>query len=281
MSTTWRQAGRRLALGLSTLLGRRPRGFFIPYRHADAARPPSSYPALAPLFARAEPSFQARLAAAARHLDALLGFGGAPPAPRWEQDWFPRLDGALAYALTRELAPRRIVEIGSGHSTRFLARAVADGGLKTSIVAVDPAPRAPLTGLAIECVYSLAQDAPLAIFDALVDGDVLFVDSSHVLMPGSDVDFILNTLLPRLPAGAYVHIHDVFLPDGYPASWAWRGYNEQQAMAPLLSSGAYEIVWASHYAATRLAADVAASGLARLKLPSGACESSLWLRKIR
>lgn len=279
MNTTWRQAGRRLALGLSTLLGRRPRGFFIPYRYAGAVRPPDSYPALAPLFVRAEPSFRARLAAAARHLDVLVGLGGAPPAPRWEQDWFPRLDGALAYALTRELAPRRIVEIGSGHSTRFLARAVADGGLATSILAIDPAPRAPLTGLAIECVYSLAQDAPPAIFDALVDGDVLFVDSSHVLMPGSDVDFILNTLLPRLPAGVYVHIHDVFLPDGYPASWAWRGYNEQQAMAPLLSSGAYEIVWASHYAASRLAADVAASGFARLTLPAGACESSLWLRK--
>src|SRR6185503_4717515 len=56
-----------------------------------------------------------------------------PPAPRWNQDWFPRLDAAAAYAMVRITQPRRIVEVGSGHSTRFLARAVADGGLATRI----------------------------------------------------------------------------------------------------------------------------------------------------
>jgi len=65
-----------------------------------------------------------------------------PPQPRWDQDWFPRLDAAAAYAIVRKTQPRRIVEVGSGHSTRFLARAVADGKLETEITAIDPQPRA-------------------------------------------------------------------------------------------------------------------------------------------
>src|SRR5262245_31183128 len=76
----------------------------------------------------------------ARELEAIGP--DAPPAPRWNQDWFPRLDAAAAYAMVRALRPKRIVEVGSGHSTRFLARAVADGGLDTRITAIDPEPRA-------------------------------------------------------------------------------------------------------------------------------------------
>src|SRR5690606_10000540 len=133
----------------------------------------------------------------------------------------------------------RIVEIGSGHSTRFLARAVSDGRLATQIVAVDPAPRAVIAGLPVAYRRSTLQsalvEAPL-LFDFGPD-DMLFVDSSHLLMPGSDVDLLLNRLVPRLPAGAVLHIHDVFLPDAYPAAWAWRGYNEQNAVAPLLACG--------------------------------------------
>ena len=54
------------------------------------------------------------------------------------------------------------------------------------------------------------------IIAAFHPGDLLFVDSSHILMPGTDVELILTELLPRLPAGALVQIHDIFLPDAYP-----------------------------------------------------------------
>lgn len=270
---------RRAALALATALGRR-RGIFIPYRYADAVAAPPAYPALAAAFAAAEPRFVARLAQAQAHLPRLGGFVATrPPEPRFDQDWFPRLDAAMAYTLVRDGAPRRIVEIGSGHSTRFLARAVRDGGLAAAITAIDPAPRAPLDGLAISFLRKTLQDAGAAPFAALAAGDVLFVDSSHVLVPGSDVDLVLNAVLPALPRGVLVHVHDVFLPDGYPADWAWRGYNEQNALAPLIATGAYELLWASHYVATRLAAAVAEHGLDALPLKPGARESSLWLRK--
>ena len=128
----------------------------------------------------------------------LLAIGAAPPpAPRWNQDWFPRLDAAAAYAMVRSLRPRRIVEVGCGHSTRFLARAVADGGLDTRITAIDPKPRASLAGLGIEWMASPVQR--VAAFPPLGEGDILFIDSSHQLKPGSDVEFLLKAVLPMLP----------------------------------------------------------------------------------
>src|SRR3546814_14308293 len=90
----------------------------------------------------AEAEFRAVLVAIDRHGDIVERFAEAPPPlPRWRQDWFPGLDGAAAYALVRQTRPARIVEVGSGHSTRLLARAVIDGGLPTAILCIDPAPR--------------------------------------------------------------------------------------------------------------------------------------------
>ncbi len=277
-----------LRFGLSTLLGLAPRGFFIPYRYAAsiAAAPRPPYDAVAALFHARADAFREVLALAETHAAALRAIGDAapPPAPRWSQDWFSRLDAAAAYALVRARAPRRIVEIGAGHSTRFLARAVADGGLETRITTIDPSPRAALAGLAVEWRRETLQAAATARagddpFAALARGDVLFVDSSHILMPGSDVDCLLNRVLPRLPAGVYIHFHDVFLPDDYPSAWARRGYNEQLAIAPLLLAGALKPLFASHFVATRLADALAQSVVAALPLPAGALESSLWVEK--
>ena len=277
---------RRLRFGLATLLGLAERGFFIPYRHAGAAPPPGRRPPYAPaeaLFRAQEPRFRETLAAIDAHGRDLLAIGAddPPPAPRWRQDWFPRLDAAAAYALLRRLRPSRVVEVGSGHSTRFLARAAADGALPTRITAIDPEPRADLSGLAgrVELLRATVQAVGPAPFARLGPGDMLLIDSSHVLMPGTDVDLLLNHILPALPAGIVLHVHDVFLPDDYPAGWAWRGYNEQLAVAALLAGGGFEPLFASHYAVTRMAGAVASSVAGRLPLPSGARESSLWLRK--
>lgn len=197
-----------------------------------------------------------------------------PPAPRWTQDWFPRLDAAAAYAIVRATRPGRIVEVGSGHSTRFLARAVADERLATRITAIDPRPRATLAGLPIDWLAMPVQQADPEIFSMLEPGDILFIDSSHQVKPGSDVEFLLERALPRLAGGVRVHFHDIFLPDDYPAAWAWRRYNEQHAVARLLEAG-FVAEFSSHQAQKAGLGGV----LARLPLVPGAIESSLWLRK--
>ena len=196
-----------------------------------------------------------------------------PPAPRWNQDWFPRLDAAAAYAMVRTLEPKRIVEVGSGHSTRFLARAVADARLDTRITAIDPAPRASLEGLKVRWLRQRVQDTTLDVFERLEARDILFIDSSHQLKPGSDVEFLLHRALPCLAKGVRVHFHDIFLPDPYPLAWAWRRYNEQQAVGRLIGDG-YALEFSSHQ--VRRLSGV----LARLPLKAGAIESSLWLSKL-
>jgi Methyltransferase domain len=271
---------RKLWFGLLTVLGLAERGFFIPHRYARTvprAGRRAPYSAIESLMRAREPAFREALGWLDDYADDLFRIG-EDSGPRWTQSWFPRLDAAIAYALVRRMAPRQVIEVGAGHSTRFLARAVADGGLATRIVAIDPAPRASLAGLPVDWRRTTVQEAGPGVFAALAPGDILSIDSSHILMPGSDVDTLLGRVLPALPAGVTVHIHDIFLPDDYPAEWDWRGYNEQLGALGLLLGGGWEIVFASHYVATRMADAVAGSAAGRLALPADAFESSLWLR---
>lgn len=273
-----RHRARRAAMMHATLQGD-AQGFFSPYRHAGAVpRDVAEYAEIAAMMAAAEPVMRGVLAGIAGLRPALSAMQGPAPEPRLDQDWFPRLDAAALYAAISKRRPRRIVEIGSGHSTRIAARAIADAGLQTELFAIDPQPRAVLAGLKVTWVEALLGPEHNLLVDALGGGDMLFVDSSHILWPGSDVDRVLARLLPRLSAGVAVHIHDIFLPDAYPADWGWRGYTEQQGVAALLAGGGFDIIFASHYAATRLAGETAAA-VAGLPLLPGAFETSLWLEK--
>ena len=261
-------------------LGRR--GWFIPYRYRGETPPVAdAYPEA--VFAAAEPAMRAALAMALGHAGEWPRFAERPepPTPRFDQDWFPGLDAALLYGFVRDGAAQLIVEVGSGHSTRFAAQAIRDAGHVARIVAIDPAPRAAIEALApiVTLRRHPLQSVGLAPFAALKAGDILFIDSSHIMMPGSDVDILFNRVLPMLPPGVLVHIHDVLLPDPYPEDWEWRGYNEQNAVACLLGGGGYEVLASSRYIETRMA-DLAAPLLQWLPpSPPGARATSLWLRK--
>ncbi|MEZ5666350.1 MAG: class I SAM-dependent methyltransferase [Alphaproteobacteria bacterium] len=257
-------------------------GFFIPYRYRADVDDRRGNAAATRLFAEHEAGFAGALALIDAYAEALARIPADPSehgAPRWRQDWFPALDAAIAYALVRNREPTRIVEVGAGHSTRFLARAVADGGLATELTAIDPAPRAGLAGLPVAWIAAVVQQAGDAPFRALQPGDMVSIDSSHILMPGTDVDLLLGDVLPALPAGVLVHIHDIMLPDPYPADWAWRGYNEQQAVAAMLGAGGWRPLFASRYVATRMPDALAASVAGRLPGNPQASAGSLWLEK--
>ena len=264
-----------MALGLPTVLGLKPRGWFIPHRYAPLLPPPGAqppYPAIEALFERRSPDFARVIDQVENHAKPLEGLNGL-----LEQSWFPSLDASVAYTMVRERRPQKIVEVGSGHSTRVLARALGGVG---EIVAIDPMPRADIAGLpGVRVVASTLQTAPRDLFDSLKPGDLLFIDSSHILMPGSDVDLLLNRVLPHLPAGALIHIHDIFLPFDYPAIWGWRNYNEQQGVVPLLASGLYTPLFSSAWVERRMADRLAGSVIARLPRPADALPASLWLEK--
>ena len=260
-------------MGMETITGKRRQGFFIPYRYAESVDAPGPYPAFETLFAAAEPAFRETLAAIETAAPALEALKGPAPKPRWDQDWFPRADGAAAFALVAARKPQRIVEVGSGHSTRFMAAAG-----EASITCIDPEPRADFGDLAIDWRQGVLSEAHFDLFTTLAPGDVAFFDSSHLLMPGTDVDMILNRILPLLTPGVIVHVHDILLPDPYPDHWEWRGYGEQNGLGPWLLAGGLKPIWSSHYAVTRMKA--AESGvLSRLPLKAGAVETSLWAIK--
>ncbi len=271
----WRQ----LRFGLSTLLGFKQLGFFIPYRYAAQLNEPQSYPALEPFFAAGEQRYEDLLALAETYIDQLTDFSRAPvPPPRLDQDWFPRLDAIAAYSLVRRCKPARVFEIGSGHSTRFFSLAVADAGLATTIDTIDPSPRADIAQLPNVTLHqNLLQDTPREFWQEVHEGDFVSLDGSHILMPGTDVDTYLTSVLPQIAGKATLHIHDITLPDAYPKAWGWRGYNEQSAVAGLIASGAYEVLWSSHYVTTRMGARLGNSPLSDLPCSDNAIETSLWL----
>lgn len=274
---------RSVRLGLLTIFGLARRGFFIPYRFADKLPAPGtvrSYNPVEAMLRSAESNFQALIDEMDGLAEALHAIDGRqPPEPRWDQQWFPTLDAAAAYTLVRRNEPGRIVEIGSGHSTRFLFRAVQDGDFDCAITAIDPAPSRGVGKLPIDLRANALHDVDPMIFEGLSPGDILFIDSSHILVPGSDVDDIMNRILPMLPAGVLIHVHDIFLPDDYPRVWDWRGYNEQSAVALLITTGAYEPLFASHYVASRMKDALSSSVVSRLPTSPGGHPASLWLRK--
>ena len=140
-------------------------------------------------------------------------------------------------------------------------------GFACAVTCIDPQPRADIGRLPVTLHRRLFAATDAALADGLAPGDILLIDSSHVAMPGSDVDLLLNAVLPRLQPGVLVHLHDIFLPDPYPAGWGWRGYNEQVAVAGLLHGGGYAVRFSSRYLATRQAARVAQGTVASDSCP--------------
>lgn len=164
--------------------------------------------------------------------------------------WFSTVDMEVLYGMVRYLKPGRMIEIGSGHSTRCTLLAIAANGPEwdCAFTAIDPEPRLAVDGLSgLTVLRQPVETVPLDVFDVLGPGDVLFIDSSHIWAPGNDVDFEYHQLLPRIASGVVVHIHDIFLPDDYPWHWSGRGYTEQRHFAPLLVSGEWNVIWSAHY----------------------------------
>jgi hypothetical protein len=182
-----------------------------------------------------------------------LPFQDAPGRHRYHYDnEFFTYSDAIGYALLlRRLRPRRVVEVGSGYSSA-LALDVDElflGG-QTGFTFIDPDPRrlrdlVPPAELEGRLEARPVQDVPPGCFEALRADDVLFIDSSHVMKAGSDVQYLLDEVLPRLAPGVHVHIHDVFFPFEYPPGWLTTGcaVNEAYAVRALLQhSSAYQIV---------------------------------------
>lgn len=174
-----------------------------------------------------------------------------------ENGLFGPVDAEVLYSFVRNFRPRRVTEVGSGFSTHLTAQALlknasTSGSQEAELTAIEPFPdpelRAGFPGLS-RLIPSPVQQVPLSEFERLAENDILFLDSSHVLRIGSDVQYEFLEILPRLRPGVLVHIHDIFVPREYPKSWVLerqRFWNEQYLLQAWLSfNNAFEVIWAA------------------------------------
>lgn len=177
------------------------------------------------------------LAKLAAFTDALREVPPVGPTVYWENPWFTGLDAIAMYGVVRSRAPKMLVEIGSGMSTHFAAMARGDARLNTELIVIDPQPRRDVAAIVDRHVASALEAAPLAMFSDIQAGDVVFFDGSHCTFMNNDVTVFFLEILPGLPGGVTVGVHDVFLPDDYPASYASSFPSEQYLVAALLLGG--------------------------------------------
>jgi predicted O-methyltransferase YrrM len=170
----------------------------------------------------------------------------------YQNPYFSSPDVEILYSLIRKHSPRTVVEVGCGNSTKIIRQAIIDGRLSTSLVSIDPEPRQEIGRLADRMYLKRVEDSDAAsTFAALTEGDVLFIDSSHLVKCGNDVVFLYLNILPTIKPGVLLHIHDIFLPYEYPREWIVKEkwvWNEQYLVQTLLAfSDAFEVLWPAHY----------------------------------
>jgi hypothetical protein len=168
--------------------------------------------------------------------------------PAWENGFFPAVDTIVLYTILEEFQPKKYLEIGSGNSTKLAAFCRNREKLAFSITSIDPSPRREIQGIADTWLGEQIQGVSLDHFKNLESGDIVFLDGSHVLHANSDVMWFFMEILPVIPKGVIIHIHDIFWPYDYPQWVCDRFFSEQYILAAcLLNSDNYKIICPNYY----------------------------------
>jgi hypothetical protein len=134
---------------------------------------------------------------------------------------------ASTHCVIRHFKPEKVIEIGSGMSSRVIAKAIDLNRLSEDHAArhviVDPFPTETIERFQAkerELVKNRMECLPARWFDQLEVNDILFIDSGHCVRIGGDVNFLFLEVIPRLRPGVIVHVHDIGLPYEYPKVYA-------------------------------------------------------------
>jgi predicted O-methyltransferase YrrM len=174
--------------------------------------------------------------------------------PPGQQRPFRGIDALVAYCMVRHFQPRLIIEVGSGFSSVVLGQAAARNK-SSALICIDPFPNELLRENSISVLRSLVetkvQELDVEFFSQLDSGDILFIDSSHTVRIGGDVNYLFLEVLPRLKPGVIVHVHDIFLPFEYRRDWVldeFRFWTEQYLLqAFLMFNSEFEVLMANSY----------------------------------
>jgi len=174
----------------------------------------------------------------------------------FKNDFYSYTDAIVLYSMMRHFQPKRIVEVGSGHSSAVMLDTKERFDLNVQLVFIEPYPDR-LNSLLRETdrehcsvVVSPVQEVDPAFFSSLEANDILFIDSSHVVKTGSDLHFLLFEVIPSLKKGVLIHFHDIFFPFEYPKPWVFQGrnWNEDYFLrAFLMYNNSFKVRFFAHY----------------------------------
>jgi predicted O-methyltransferase YrrM len=175
--------------------------------------------------------------------------------PRKALAFSPR-DSLVLYSMLEIFKPNRIIEVGAGESTTVMLDSITVNKLQTKVISIEPYPEFLREKLSkakfknFSLIQKKLQNVNLDLYKSLESNDILFIDSSHVVKIGSDVQFIFEDILPSLEKGVIIHVHDIIWPFEYHETWLKSKiyWNEAYFLRGLLSnSDRYEIIWFGSY----------------------------------
>jgi hypothetical protein len=184
------------------------------------------------------------------------------PVFRFNNSGFESGDAEFLYSLVRFQKPARVYEIGSGHSTRVVIKAIRRNqqecpDYRCKHICIEPYGARWLEDAGVTVRREKVETVDPAFFSELASGDLLIIDSTHMIKPQGDVLFEYLEILPTLQKGAIVHAHDIFTPRDYPKEWVVDNFffwNEQYLLEAFLSCnsqwkiiGALNFLFHSHF----------------------------------
>lgn len=196
-------------------------------------------------------------------------------------------DAEYLYSLVRYIKPKRIIEIGSGESTKvsvLASRKNREEGYPCEIFCIEPYEDLWLEQIQdITIIRKCVEDIEISFFERLEENDILFIDSSHVIRPQGDILYEYQNIIPVLSAGVYIHVHDIFTPKDYPANWLFDEvyfWNEQYFVEAFLAyNDSVKIIGALNYLCHNYREELG-KAFPIFKNRADAEPGSLWLRKI-
>lgn len=206
-----------------------------------------------------DPRGQLEFLAQCRYGAELAGVPSSRPAAggfHFGNGAFESGDAEVWYGVLRSRKPRVVIEIGSGYSTLLAVEALRrnreeDPSCSVRHICVEPYEAPWLQALGVELIRTPVEQLDLGFFSQLSSGDILFIDSSHVIRPQGDVVFEYLQILPSLREGVLVHVHDIFTPRDYLDDWVRkevRLWNEQYLLEAFLCSNRdWRVVAALNY----------------------------------
>jgi hypothetical protein len=189
----------------------------------------------------------------------------APGRFHFNNGLFDGTDALVTYCMIRHFRPRLIIEVGSGFSSLVTAEAIAKNE-GSALICIEPFPldflRKGVPGLH-SLIEKKVEDVDLEFFSQLGYGDILFIDSSHTVRIGGDVNYLFLEVLPRLKPGVIVHVHDIFFPFDYRRDWVideLRFWAEQYLLQAFLTfNSEFEVLMANGYLGHRYMEDLKAT----------------------